>query len=246
MSDVESLPDISMTQLQYVAMPESTDEIIDTLQLGLPHPSEVILRDDPMMSLNPLNNASFKSSLFELKGSTPVIYEMVHLVPQVYSTSYIKQEQQPTVSYVDLAPVQVSEEDQKTVDQFIDKHVETQTTNIHHITKSINQEEQKPIQNKIKSRKGRKEPIEKVYEKPQILDDPKAERKRQNAIIAKNNRDKQKNRLVELEAQVATLTRERDELKASTQKYRHRSQVFEEQLRKVCNQFGIPVVIVTE
>jgi len=244
----EELPDTSLTQLQPVIMPESTDEIIDTLELGR-YENDLILRDDPMMSLNPLSNATYNSSLIELKKAKPIMYEMVHLVPQVYETSvHQKQQQQqqqqkPTFSYVDLAPAQVSEEDQKTAEQFIDKFVKTDTK-VQTNTKPI-KNEQEPLQTKIKRRKGR-EPAEKVYEKTAILDDPKAERKRINAILAKQNRDRQKNRLSELEAQVESLTRERDELQASTDKYRHRSQLFEEHLRKICKQFGVPIVIVTE
>jgi len=231
MSDQE-LPDVSLTQLQpLVAMPESNDEIIDTLQLG-----DVIIRDDPMMSQNPLNNAIYKGSLVELKNQgTPLMYEMVQLIPQSYASSAKQKQQHPTVSYIDVEPLQVAQEENNT-----GKH-----TNNTPLKTEIKQVKQEPYQNKIKRRKGRK-PAEKVYEKTIILDDPDAERKRQNAILAKKNREKQKNRLVELESQVASLTRERDSLLATSEKYRRRSQLFEEHLRKVCSQFGVPIVIVTE
>lgn len=233
----QELPDISLTQLQpMVVMPESNDEIIDTLQLGS-YSSDVIIRDDPMMSQNPLNNSIYKGSLVELKNQgTPVMYEMLQLLPQSYTSSVKQKQQQPTVSYIDVEPVQVAQEENNTA----------KYTNYKQLKTEIKQEKQKPYQNKIKRRNGRKEPAEKVYEKSVILDDPEAERKRQNAILAKQNREKQKNRLIELESQVASLTCERDSLLATSEKYRRRSQLFEEHLRKVCSQFGVPIVIVTE
>jgi len=95
-------------------------------------------------------------------------------------------------------------------------------------------------------RKGETAPKPKLYQREEPLSDPEAEKKRQNAINAKKNRDKQKNKMQELEAQVASLTSERDSLKVSNTKLQNKCEAFEKQLKLVCERFNVPVVILPE
>lgn len=97
-----------------------------------------------------------------------------------------------------------------------------------------------------KAPRRRRDPKPKLYERDEPLNNPEEEKKRQNAINAKKNRDKQKNRLQELEELVKSLTNERDTLKASNIKLKKKSDAFETQLRTVCQQFNVPVVILPQ
>jgi len=97
-----------------------------------------------------------------------------------------------------------------------------------------------------RGRKGEAAPKPKLYQREEPLSDPEAEKKRQNAINAKKNRDKQKNKMQELEAQVTSLTSERDSLKVSNTKLQNKCEAFEKQLKLVCQRFNVPVVILPE
>lgn len=97
-----------------------------------------------------------------------------------------------------------------------------------------------------KAPRRRRDPKPKLYQREEPLSDPEEEKKRQNAINAKKNRDKQKNRLQELEAQVKSLTAERDALQNSNNKLKRKSDAFERQLRTVCQQFNVPVIILPQ
>jgi len=97
-----------------------------------------------------------------------------------------------------------------------------------------------------KAPRRRRELKPKLYQREEPLSDPEEEKKRQNAINAKKNRDRQKNRLQELEAQVKTLTAERDALQYSNDKLKKKSDAFETQLRTVCQQFNVPVIILPQ
>lgn len=97
-----------------------------------------------------------------------------------------------------------------------------------------------------KAPRRRREPTQKLYQREEPLLNPEEEKKRLNAINAKKNRDKQKNRLQELEILVKSLTDERDTLKASNIKLKKKSDTFETQLRSVCQQFNVPVIILPQ
>jgi len=97
-----------------------------------------------------------------------------------------------------------------------------------------------------RGRKGEATPKPKLYEREEPLSDPEEEKKRQNAINAKKNRDKQKNRMQDLESQVTSLSSERDSLKASNIKLQNKCAAFEKQLQLVCQRFNVPVVILPE
>jgi len=97
-----------------------------------------------------------------------------------------------------------------------------------------------------KAPRRRRDPKPKLYQREEPLINPEEEKKRQNAINAKKNRDKQKNRLQELEILVKSLTDERDTLKASNIKLIKKSDAFETQLRNVCRQFNVPVIILPQ
>jgi len=97
-----------------------------------------------------------------------------------------------------------------------------------------------------KATKRRKELKTKLYERDEPLSDPEEEKKRQNAINAKKNRDKQKNRMTELENQVNALTAERNSLQAANIKLKTKCEAFEKQLKSICQQFNVPVVILPQ
>jgi len=97
-----------------------------------------------------------------------------------------------------------------------------------------------------KAPRRRRDPKPKLYQRDEPLSDPEEEKKRLNAINAKKNRDKQKNRLQELEILVKSLTDERDALQASNIKLKKKSDTFESQLRTVCQQFNVPVIILPQ
>jgi len=97
-----------------------------------------------------------------------------------------------------------------------------------------------------KAPRRRRDPKPKLYQREEPLSDPEEEKKRQNAINAKKNRDKQKNRLQELDALVKSLTAERDALQDSNNKLKKKSDAFERQLRTICQQFNVPVIILPE
>jgi len=97
-----------------------------------------------------------------------------------------------------------------------------------------------------KTTRRRREPKAKLYEREDPMSDPEEEKKRQNAINAKKNRDRQKNRLQELEILVKSLTTERDDLKATNTKIRNKCDSFEKQLKTVCQQFNVPVIILPQ
>jgi len=97
-----------------------------------------------------------------------------------------------------------------------------------------------------KAPRRRRDPKPKLYQREEPLSDPEEEKKRQNAINAKKNRDKQKNRLQDLDALVKSLTLERDELLASNNKLLKKSDAFERQLRTICQQFNVPVIILPQ
>lgn len=100
-----------------------------------------------------------------------------------------------------------------------------------------------------KAPRGRKVEVTqkpKLYEREEPLSDPEEEKKRQNAINAKKNRDKQKNKMQDLDAQVNALTAERDSLEISNIKLKKKCEAFEKQLRLVCQQFNVPVIILPE
>jgi len=86
----------------------------------------------------------------------------------------------------------------------------------------------------------------KLYERDEPLSDPEEEKKRQNAINAKKNRDKQKNKLQELQNQVNTLTTERDSLQSTNIKLKNKCESFEKQLKAICQKFNVPVIILPQ
>jgi len=97
-----------------------------------------------------------------------------------------------------------------------------------------------------RGRKGEAAPKPKLYELEEPLSDPEEEKKRQNAINAKKNRDKSKNKMLDLESQVSSLTFERDSLQTSNIKLQNKCEAFEKQLKLVCQRFNVPVIILPE
>jgi len=98
---------------------------------------------------------------------------------------------------------------------------------------------------KAQGRKPREKKV-KLYERTEPFASPEKERQRLNAINAKVNRDKKKNERQELENQVKTLTTERDGLKIENTKLKTKLQIFESQLKAVCKQYNVPMVILPQ
>jgi len=94
--------------------------------------------------------------------------------------------------------------------------------------------------------KGRGELKTKLYQREQPLSDPEEEKKRLNAINAKKNRDKQKNRMQELENLVTSLAAEKETLQTTNSKLKRKCDAFEKQLKSICQQLKVPVVILPQ
>merc|ERR1711874_122223 len=98
-----------------------------------------------------------------------------------------------------------------------------------------------------KTPRGRRKELKtKLYERNQPLSNPEEEKKRLNAINAKKNRDKQKNRMQELENLVASLTSEKETLQTTNSKLKRKCDAFETQLMSICQQLKVPVVILPQ
>jgi len=97
-----------------------------------------------------------------------------------------------------------------------------------------------------KSPRCKREQKVKLHQCEEPFSDPVKEKKRQNAINAKKNRDKQKNRLQDLENLVKSLTTERNSLQATNTKLVNKCDAFEKQLMTVCKQFNVPVIILPQ
>jgi len=98
-----------------------------------------------------------------------------------------------------------------------------------------------------KSPRGRRKELKtKLYERNQPLSNPEEEKKRLNAINAKKNRDKQKNRMEELENLVASLTSEKETLQTTNSKLKRKCDAFETQLMSISQQLKVPVVILPQ
>jgi len=97
-----------------------------------------------------------------------------------------------------------------------------------------------------KTSRRRREPKVKLYEHEDPMSDPDEEKKRLNAINAKKNREKKKNKLQELEILVKSLTTERDGLQAKNIKIKNKCDAFEKQLKTICQQFNVPVIILPQ
>lgn len=111
-------------------------------------------------------------------------------------------------------------------------------------TPAENQDNRSSAGGKVSRR--RRELKVKLYERDEPLNNPEEEKKRQNAINAKKNRDKQKNKLQEMEVQVTSLTVERDSLQAKNIKLKNKCESFEKQLKAICQQFNVPVIILPQ
>jgi len=122
----------------------------------------------------------------------------------------------------------------------------TATVNTSYVDNTIQDTRQSAGGKSPRGRKGEAAPKPKLYQREEPLEDPEAEKKRLNAINAKKNRDKNKNRMNELESQVAALTAEREALQLSNSKLQNKCGAFEKQLKLVCERFNVPVVILPE
>jgi len=97
-----------------------------------------------------------------------------------------------------------------------------------------------------KAKGRRREPKVKLYQREEPLASPEEERKRQNAINAKKNRDKKKNEKQELVNLVKSLTAENTHLKTENTQLNTKLEMIESQLKAVCKQFNVPVIILPQ
>lgn len=108
----------------------------------------------------------------------------------------------------------------------------------------VHQDTRKPAGGKTQGR--RREPKVKLYQRKETLESPEEEKKRQNAINAKINRDKKKNEQQELGNLMKSLTAERDVLQTENTQLRNRCELIESQLKAVCKQFNVPIIILPQ
>merc|ERR1711874_22228 len=97
-----------------------------------------------------------------------------------------------------------------------------------------------------KAKGCRREPKAKLYQRTEPLGTPEEEKRRQNAINAKMNREKKKNEKQELMDQVESLTAENAQLKTENTKLTNKLELIESQLKALCKQFNVPVVILPQ
>jgi len=97
-----------------------------------------------------------------------------------------------------------------------------------------------------KTKGRRREPKVKLYQKTEPLGTPEEEKRRQNAINAKMNRDKKKNEMQELMNQAESLTAQNTQLKTENNHLTNKLQVIESQLTALCKQFNVPLVILPQ
>ncbi|KAG7155840.1 uncharacterized protein LOC121854452 [Homarus americanus] len=83
---------------------------------------------------------------------------------------------------------------------------------------------------KVKAPRQRRPKKTKIYEREDPFEDPVAEKRRQNAINAKKNRDNKKKLLEDLDDKVAAVTRERDDLEQEVKQLRQREQELRQEL----------------
>merc|ERR1719342_746268 len=97
-----------------------------------------------------------------------------------------------------------------------------------------------------KAKGRRREPKVKLYQRTEPLGTPEEEKRRQNAINAKINRDKKKNEKQVLMNQVESLTAENTQLKTENTKLTTKLEVIESQLKALCKQFNVPVIVLPQ
>jgi len=235
---------------QEPTLPAKNEELIQMLGLdGFADSNTGKLVDDIVRKLD------IDSFIFTPTGvpAAAIGFEGLQEPQQIIGTTY----QQPeVVSYVDLTPAITpfgyenspyhnSEDSSFSFNE--DSSPPTSPQEVKHFVPSTQEEikDNRPSAGG-KVSKRRRELKVKLYEHDEPLTNPEEEKKRQNAINAKKNRDKQKNKLSELETQVTSLTTERDSLQASNIKLKNKCEAFEKQLKAICQQFNVPVVILPQ
>ncbi|CAL4133483.1 unnamed protein product [Meganyctiphanes norvegica] len=157
-------------------------------------------------------------------------------------------QQSAVISYVDLAPSWTKKgRYQQVTDNYMLKAPTSSSQKVSSnvpLTPVEQQSTQRPVTGKCKRRRRESKP--KLYQRQEPLPDPEEEKKRQNAIIAKQNRDRQKRRLEEMETLVKSLRVERDALQHSNSKLQNKCEVFEKQLRNVCQRYNVPLVFLPQ
>jgi len=236
---------------QEPSLPDNNEEVINMLGLsGYAGSNTGKLMDDIVMNLNldvftvtPFAEPISANGFDNMQGHQ-----------QVVGNHFGGYQSTETVSYVDLSPVSpysinnspyhVSESSLLFNETNSQTASPQEVSSFTHTVKVKNQDICTQAGGKTTRRK--REPKVKLYEREEPMSDPEEEKKRQNAINAKKNRDKQKTRLQELETLVKALTTERDALKSTNIKVRNKCDAFEKQLKTVCEQFNVPVIILPQ
>lgn len=242
---------MNMTLVQQEpTLPANNEEVIQMLGLdGFADSNTGKLVDDIVRKLD------IDSFIFTSSGvpAAAIGFEGLQAPTQLVGTAYQPAE---IVSYVDLTPVITpfgyenspyhdSEDSSYSFNEDSSPPVSPQEVK-HFVpsTPAENLDSRSSAGGKVSRR--RRELKVKLYERDEPLTNPEEEKKRQNAINAKKNRDRQKNKLQEMETQVTSLTAERDSLKATNIKLKNKCESFEKQLKAICQQFNVPVIILPQ
>jgi len=236
---------------QEPSLPDNNEEVINMLGLsGYAESNTGKLMDDIVMKLD---LDAFTITPFG-EPVAAVGFENIQGHQQVIGNHFEGYQSNETISYVDLSPVSpysiknspyhVSESSLLFNEAISQPASSQEVSSFAHTLTEGNQDTCTQAGGKTTRRK--REPKVKLYEREEPMSDPEEEKKRQNAINAKKNRDKQKTRLQELETLVKALTTERDALKATNTKVKNKCDAFEKQLKTVCEQFNVPVIILPQ
>jgi len=234
-------------------LPDNNEEVINMLGLsGYTETNTSKLMDDIVMKLD-LDN--FTITPFG-EPVAAVGFQNIQGHQQVIGNHFEGYQSNETISYVDLSPVSpysinnspyhVSESSLH-FNEAISQPAPASSQEVTSFAHALNVGNQDTCtQAGGKTPRRKREPKVKLYEREEPMSDPEEEKKRQNAINAKKNRDKQKTRLQELETLVKSLTAERDALKATNIKVKNKCDAFEKQLRGVCEKFNVPVIVLPQ
>lgn len=234
---------------QETALPASDEEIIQMLGLnGNDDNSASKVIEDIVIELG-LNNFTETSTVAPTAAAGYEIIQGQHNQQQ----QFVGHQPTETISYVDLEPSETE------TTQFhlpggytvsyeasaLPAYAQEQEVSSPAPPSAVdNQDTRKPAGGKAQGR--RREPKVKLYQRQEPLASPEEEKKRQNAIAAKVNRDKKKNLKQELENQVESLTTERNVLQTENTKLTTKCNLLERQFKAVCKQFNVPVIILPQ
>jgi len=238
-----------LNQTQESSLPTSDDDIIQ--MLGLTPNNAVNNSSSKAMDdlVKELDLQIFSRPSTVVTATAPMGY--VHVQGHNQQQLVAPYQQQEIIAYVDLDSSETDNNQYHLSGGYmINNQANVQPTSVQeasapsHPAVAATQDTRQAAGGKAKGRK--REPKVKLYECQEPLASPAQERKRLNAINAKINRDKKKNEMQEKENLVKSLTAERDVLQTENTQLIKKCQLFESQLKAVCKQFNVPVVILPQ